>query len=246
MPALFFLSASNAESSPVQEIVSRLSRSYEDIVPLPSWSIYHRLFRETPAIRGSQQSSPVRENSERPKSRYLQVLSLSYDALRTYVAITAVSTPHQMRAGTPATPTPNPEYASGDPATIVSIPSGASSDEFVQLILTKFGPLWQQRQVLHVSNGMAFEVGGFRIRIGELKQGYGGGTTLSRGAICGIEVVESEGQDAEKEMESNQALIRGFWEGFDIKGAREVYDVPGMVEGDIAVRQWCELLRLRI
>ena len=140
--------------------------------------------------------------------------------------------------------------AAGEPATLIAIPSGAPSEEFVQLILSKFGPLWQQRQLLHVSNGHAFEVGDFRVRVGEVKQGGGGGNVgVSMGAICEIEWVGGDVEGGEggttEELEAGEVVIRAFWEGLGVKDARSVFTVPGLTLGEGSVRQWCEILRLR-
>lgn len=131
----------------------------------------------------------------------------------------------------------------GEPANIISIPQGASSEEFIQLILLKFGPLWQARQMLNVKEGQAFEIGDFRVRLGEIKQGVGGGAQTGRGALCEVEWTGGEG--VEEDWEGGGAAIAGFWEGLGITGAKKVFDVPGLVEGEGSVRQWCEILRVR-
>lgn len=244
---LFYLSASSPEASPGQDIVHRLSTIYEAI-PLLSWSLSHRLFRETRAVRLGQPNSPVRETSKTPSYRYLQILSLSYKASPAYVAITSASAPSQTRPGTP-TPNASVHDSSGeDAATIISMPPGAQGEEFVQLMLSKFGPLWQQRQVLNVNNGAAFETGEFRVRVGELRQGPGGGTQMVRGAICEVELINGDGDDVSIDGEPGaaSALVKGFWESLGIQGAREVLDVPGSAEGEVNIRQWCEILRLRV
>ena len=94
--------------------------------------------------------------------------------------------------------------------------------------------------MLHVAHGTAFEIGEFRIRIGELKQGYGGGTQMARGAVCEVEWIGG-GED----WENGDKFIRGFWEGLEVKGAREVFWVAGLGEGESTIRQWCEILRIR-
>ena len=159
--------------------------------------------------------------------------------------MTAVPAIPQARSTLPSTPTPVPEAANGEPATLVSISGGSSSEEFIQLISSKFGPLWQQRHTSHISNGSAFETGGFRIRVGELKQGFGGGTQLVRGGICEIEMIRDDNDNSDGNIDAAKSIIRGFWDGIGFKGAREVFDVPGTVQGDVNIRQWLEILRLR-
>ena len=134
--------------------------------------------------------------------------------------------------------------STGEPATIISIPPGGSSEEFIQLMLSKFGPLWQQRQVLGVVNGQAFEVDDFRVRIGEVRQAGGGGAgQMGKGAVCEVEWVG--GGEDEADWEGAGAVIAGFWEGLGVKGARRVFEVAGLGQGEGSVRQWCEGLRVR-
>ena len=170
--ALYFLPASNPDSNPTQDIIARLNSHY-DPSPLPSWTLSHRLFRETPSTQPpAQQSSSLTNGVDKvkpPGPRFLQILTLSHHAPRTFVAITSAHSASQTRAGTPASSNISAEAASGEPATIVSIAAGPSSEEFTQLIVSKFGPLWQPRQILTSSFGYAFEIGDFRVRVGELR-----------------------------------------------------------------------------
>jgi len=163
---------------------------------------------------------------------------LSHHPGRSYVAITTTHTPAQTRAGTPTSSTVSTE-GSGEPATIISIPSGPQSEEFVQLIVSKFGPLWTQRQTLVLSNGQAFEIGDYRIRIGELRQGA---TSLGRGVVV---EVEWTGGWEEEGWENGELAIKSFWDQSHVADAKEFFQVPGIERGCGTVRQWCEMLRFR-
>ena len=116
----------------------------------------------------------------------------------------------------------------------------------MQLVISKFGPLWQQRQVTNVGNGLAFEIGDFKVRVGEVRQGSAGGAAqMGRGAVCEVQwdgAGDGEGEDA---WEAAEGVIRGFWDGLGLTGARECFWVPGLGLGEGTVRQWCELLRIR-
>jgi len=168
---------------------------------------------------------------------------LSHHAPQTHVAITTTHPPSQTRAGTPASSNLSAENLSSEPATLASIPAGSASEEFVQLILTKLGPIWQQHQVLSISSGQAFEIDDFKVRVGEIKQGYSGGAQMGRGAVCEIEWGGEDGE--ESDWETGECVIRAFWEGLGVKGARDCFGVAGLREGDGNVRQWIEILRIR-
>ena len=208
-------------------------------MPLPPWSLSHRLFRETPTGAPSHL-----EKGKPSEQRYLQVLALSYHVPRTYVAITSTNAPSQTQAATPASSDiSGAEPKSGDPASMISIPPGPQSEEFLQLVMSKLGPLWQQRQTLNVSHGHTFEVGDFWIRVGELRQGGGGSTQGERGTV--VEVQWNGGEDGEDDWESAEAIVGSFWDGLGVRGAKKVFWVPGLRAGDGSVAQWCEILRIR-
>ncbi|KAI9852763.1 MAG: hypothetical protein M1838_005521 [Thelocarpon superellum] len=74
-------------------------------------------------------------------------------------------------------------HTGGGSMITIAAPSG--TDEFSTLLSTKMGPLWTSRQMLIVSNGLAFEVQDFRIRLGEVKQAHG--AQVSRGVVVEVE-----------------------------------------------------------
>lgn len=169
--------------------------------------------------------------------------------------IAAPQAPPQTRVGTPAASQQNGEETmSKEPATIISIPSGSQKEEFVQLIATKFGPLWQLRQLLHVVHGATFEVGDFRIRIGDLKPGSAsaGTSQKSRGAVCEIEWIDTENtqsdrtiEDQEKYWQNAEPMIKEFWDSLEVKGARQVFPVADLGDELSTARQWFDILPQR-
>lgn len=226
---IYYLASSPSDSSPTQDLIQRLHNTYEAL-PLSNWTLSHRLFRDIPA---GDSSDAIKTSGH----RYLQILTLSHHAPHTHVGITKT---HPSPATGIGTSTTSPKDAAihsvgSEPATIIAIPAGPLSDEFNNLMLSKLGPLWQQRQALHVSGGSSYEVGAFRIRIGELKQGL-----VGKGALCEIESLDEE------DWLSAEAILKAFWEGFGLQGGREVYRVPGLDEGQSSVRQWLEIMRLRL
>ncbi|KAI4158826.1 MAG: hypothetical protein LQ342_007123 [Letrouitia transgressa] len=238
--SLYYLPTVSAEISPLAEVLNRLTTQYNPN-PLPRWSLDHRLFRGTPNPSTSNQNSLAgNEKTNSASARYLQVLNLSHHPGQSYVAITSTTGPSQTRAGTPASSIAGSETSS-ELATVITIPAGAQSEEFIQLLTSKFGPLWQLRQNLTLTNGYAFEVGEVNVRAGEIKQGYGG-TQLVRGVVVEVECRDGQQQH---ERDYNENKIRSFWEGLNIKGARECSQVPRVDELFVSVRQWCDILRIR-
>lgn len=193
----------------------------------------------------------MRETSRTPTStnedkgstlRYLQFLNLSHHPGRSYVSIAVPQA--QTRTGTPASSAGDGFNGEGA-AAIIAIPSGAQSEEMVQLVVGKLGSLWTPRQTLHVVNGTAYEMEDFRVRVGEIRQGQ---TVLVKGTVVEIEWVDSGENDSEEEIDWDTAelVIRAFWESLGIEGAREFIKVPGLGEKRfVLISQYCQLLRLR-
>ncbi|KAG7007823.1 hypothetical protein G7Y79_00008g024610 [Physcia stellaris] len=232
MPAtgLFFLPTTTADSSPLPTLLNALTAHY-DPTPLPPWSLHHRIFRD--------QKPPSTTSDGVPGTgpRYLQILSLSHHPTTSYVAITRTSsltTNTQTRVGTPASSGSN-GGASGagtgdtstEPASIIAIPAGASTEEFVQLLLAKFGPLWTQRQTLGVRNGLAFGVGGFVVRVGEVVQGGSAGVG-ARGVVVEVAWRGCRGGGGESD---GVGLVQAFWDSLGVRGLGSVSVSPGWGRG---------------
>ena len=92
--------------------------------------------------------------------------------------------------------------------------------------------------MLVVSNAQAFEVGDFRVRLGEVRQGP---TTPGRAVVTEVEWNSGGGED----WETAEAVIKPFWDHLEAVGAKECFHVPGVDKSYGSVRQWCEILRLR-
>lgn len=68
---------------------------------------------------------------------------------------------------------------------------------------------------------------------------------MGRGTVVEVQWAGSEEEEGLEDWEGGEAMIGGFWEGLGVKGARRVFWVPGLGEGEGSVRQWCEVLRIR-
>lgn len=95
--------------------------------------------------------------------------------------------------------------------------------------------------MLQVSNGQVFDVGDFRIMLGEVKQGHGG-TQQTKGVAVEIEWRSGD----ENDLVTGEEVIKSFWAALDLKDAKEFIRVPGFDEGFGNVRQWCDALKLRV
>lgn len=80
-----------------------------------------------------------------------------------------------------------------------------------------------------------------------MRQGVGG-TVQGRGVVAEVEWVGGD-EEGDNGCEDGERVIRAFWEGLGVRGAREVGAGAGVgqegVDGWGDVRRWCEVLRLR-
>ena len=194
-------------------------------------------------MRETARTAPTTSDDKSSTSRYLQILNISHRPGRSYVAISAPQP--QTQADTPASSGGDGAGGVEDASTIIAIPSGLQSEEMVQLIVGKLSPLWTHRQTLHVSNGVAYEMEDFRVRVGEVKQGQ---NVQAKGTVVEVECLAGVDGAPEEEIdwETGELIIREFWDTLGIEGAREVIRVPesGSRAFDL-VNQYCQLLRIR-
>ena len=129
-------------------------------------------------------------------------------------------------------------------ADIISLPAGQSTDDFTQLLISRLGSLWQQRQSSAVIDGLGYEVGDFRVKVGELRQGIGG-AQLVRGVV--VEVTHRVEDGGGEDIGQTQDMITAFRDELGIDGAREYKgDEEGKVEDRFeVVKLWSELLVLK-
>ena len=221
--SLFFIPvtpSTTADNLPSHAIFRTLVKTHS-LEPLPKWSLEHRLFRDT----SQPSNAAAADQSKGFRTRYLQLVSLSHRPGNTYLAITDT---YAVAAGG--------VESSSDPVTVVTIPASSAPD-FTQLMISRFGPLWVQRQVVYVQNGQAFELGEFVIRFGDVRQGQGGAQQI-KGTV--VEIESTSGEDDAGEA------IREFWTQLNVPGAKEFISVPGLAAvPEPVVQQWCDAMRLR-
>ena len=235
MFSIYFLPTTPSENSPLPGLINRITANYT-CTPLQRWVLEHRLFRDAP---NQAIASSAVDEKPKPGPRYLQMLALSHYPGHSFIAVTRTQAASQTRAGTPASSHISAD-GSGESATLISIPSGPQSDDFLHLVGSKMGPIWMQRPTLSVSNGLSYRMGEYRVRLGEVRQGAGSGAQLK-----GI-AVELEWTGAEEgEWEIGEAAIRAFWDTVGLKKGRGVVQIAGWEKGMGTVRQWIEVLRLK-
>jgi len=141
--------------------------------------------------------------------------------------------------------------------TIVSVPTGASSEDLFWTITQKMQPLWAFRSGLRVENGVAFTLAGgdWQVRLGDAKITNGQGQGRVRGMVAEVEFCgdgEGEGEEV-VDWDGREKMLKSFWESavdgseIGMDGLRVVVKVASIQkEGKddlMLVRQYMELLK---
>lgn len=192
-----------------------------------AWSLTQSLYRATPDPSNPQASSS-----------FLHILQLSSHPGRTFLCTVA-----------PGNDGPEISHA-------IAIPRETTSSGFKNLLNSKFGPLWQplRQGELRVASGATWDVGLFRVRVGELvrERSAGTGGPEAKGAIVAVNLGSEYlagglGGDSEQE----KTLIEEFCEdvGFlgparGLGGAGETWGDCGAWQGEVAL--WCEVMRKQL
>ncbi|GAQ08161.1 hypothetical protein ALT_5482 [Aspergillus lentulus] len=252
---VFFIPANPNASTALATITERLhSAVAEEPVAIGRWALEHKLMRDTPScVPGS---GPQRH----AHPRYMQFLSLSYYPNHGFIYTS--QTPEktgQSPAPNAATPqpgltpasgsaTPSNAAAAGGSAMVMSTVPLPSSGALFKHFVYACQPFWCHRHTVAVPGGMVYDVGDFRVRIGDVRQtqpavrvraqyvqskrgaNLGGATDVSdNDHDSGIDLAlfgGIEDADIDAEYSATAALIREFWAKLGIEGAREAILVP--------------------
>ncbi|KAJ5388175.1 Mediator complex subunit Med20 [Penicillium cosmopolitanum] len=279
---VYFIPAHPNASTALGNITERLRSSFpdEDLIQLGRWTLEQKLMRDTPGLLPTS-SGP---NQRPSKPRYMQFLSLSHYHNHGFIYTSEPTEkpfhPHNAAspspAATPATPglqgagagagvgagagaattgSVNDSTTSNiSPMLMTTVPHSSYSTLF-QHFTYACQPFWCHRLTVVVQNGVFYDIGDFRVRLGDVRQTYP--TNRVRGAVVEIEwrgpsVIDSldgavtsdvngetdsgvdvslsalEESDVDAEFAATALLIREFWVRVGVEGAREAILVPGV------------------
>jgi hypothetical protein len=233
----------------VTSLVQGIETSYQTASQQAPWSLQYRMFRDTipprhvPAMDAEGKPLPFAHTLQ----HHLYLSSL--DQNRTYTCI-------QPPSGT---------------NTVSAIPLN-QQEPYALLLRHQYSALWQPRHVLSLQQGTSYTAGLCTIQVGELrsiKEGPQSAGIQSPGVLVCISTVigEDESEDSEGlansvpsdeeeplDLEYAQALIRDCWGQIksnrdlgksEVKEVMMALDSSKSREKDMAVRMWCDVLRLR-
>ncbi|KAL1868152.1 hypothetical protein Plec18167_008343 [Paecilomyces lecythidis] len=272
-----FLIPSNPNApSALPALTERLRSVFaEEPIPIGRWALEHKLMRDTPSCLPASAHAP----NPVPKPKYMQFLSLTHYPTHGFIYATeATDLPHGTAAAGSShrsTPLPGMLSAAGTPQSQAQSPtavaggatpsSNASQSGMVMrtVPLPSYGPLfqhfmracepfWCHRHTVTVPAGVVYDIGDFRIRIGDVRQTlpqarargtvveieWKGSSPLTASSSSanpdedssdsGVDVTGETLNDAEIDAEYalGAQLIRDFWSQLGMEGAREAILVP--------------------
>ncbi|KAJ5189691.1 Mediator complex subunit Med20 [Penicillium cf. griseofulvum] len=202
---VYFIPSNPNASTALQLVTERLRAAFpnEELTPIGRWGLEQKLLRDTPGLLPSSNS-----NKKPPNPRYMQFLSLTHYPTHGFIYTSEPEKPApapnqnqtQNAAGAPG-PVNGiaPDHSSSPPMVMTTVPPSSYGTLF-QHFTYACQPFWAHRLTLAVPNGIVYEVGDFRVRLGDVRQTFP--TARMRGTVIEIEwrgpsVVESIPVDRE-------------------------------------------------
>lgn len=144
------------------------------------------------------------------------------------------------------------------PVAIVSMPS-QQREQWYTLLTQKMAALWTRTGLMTVSNGFAYDVGEFTVRVGELRQPGNAQAPPKALVVCiqsTLPTTKEGGTDDESTKTRGlapedasasevQEVMRNFWKSFGVEGAKEAFAFTRSPDGQDEARLWCDVLRHR-
>ncbi|RAL16111.1 uncharacterized protein BO97DRAFT_475650 [Aspergillus homomorphus CBS 101889] len=177
---VYFIPSNPNASTVLATVTERLHTALADEPTLVGrWFLEHKLMRDTPSCLTASASSQQRQ----AQPRYMQFLSLSYHANHGFIYTsepTSNSAPSSSQASSSSSPAAQP----AGPMVMTTVPLASSNALFHH-----FGyacqPFWCHRHTVTVPGGAVYDVGDFRVRVGDVRQTQP--TARVRGTVVEIE-----------------------------------------------------------
>ncbi|KAJ5105256.1 Mediator complex subunit Med20 [Penicillium alfredii] len=271
LTGVYFIPSHPNSTTALATITERLRAAFvdDDLVPVGRWSLEQKLMRDTPGLLPASANS-----AQRPaKPRYMQFLSLTHYPHHGFIyASEPAEKPFHPPGAASASPAGGAPASASPPPTGPGPGTGATAVDSAAMVMTTvppsaYGtlfqhftyacqPFWCHRLTVAVPSGVVYDVGDFRVRLGDVRQTYPAarvrGTVVeiewrgpsvvgslptnpddaivSEDADSGIDVSFSAIEDADIDAEyaATASLIREFWGRLGLEGAREAILVPGV------------------
>ncbi|KAJ5772909.1 Mediator complex subunit Med20 [Penicillium paradoxum] len=179
---VYFIPSNPNASTALSLVTERLRAAFtdEELTPIGRWGLEQKLLRDTPGLLPASSNS----NKKPPNPRYMQFLSLTHYPAHGFIY---TSEPAEKAAPVNQAGPVNgiaPDHSTSLPMVMTTIPP-ASYGTLFQHFTYACQPFWSHRLTLAVPNGVVYDVGDFRVRLGEVRQTFP--TARVRGTVIEIE-----------------------------------------------------------
>ncbi|KAJ5959188.1 Mediator complex subunit Med20 [Penicillium vulpinum] len=187
---VYFIPSNPNASTALQIVTERLRAAFpnEELTPIGRWGLEQKLLRDTPGLLPSSSS-----NKKPPNPRYMQFLSLTHYPTHGFIYTSEPEKPapepnQSQNQSSPGAPGPvngiAPDHSPSPPMVMTTIPPSSYGTLFHHFTYA-CQPFWCHRLTLTVPNGIVYEVGDFRVRLGDVRQTFP--TARVRGTVIEIE-----------------------------------------------------------
>ncbi|OQE46442.1 hypothetical protein PENCOP_c001G08595 [Penicillium coprophilum] len=186
---VYFIPSNPNASTALQLVTERLRAAFpnEELTPIGRWGLEQKLLRDTPGLLPASSNS----NKKPPNPRYMQFLSLTHYPTHGFIytseAEKSAPAPDQNQNAAAAPGPINgiaPDHSPSPSMVMTTVPP-ASYGTLFQHFTYACQPFWAHRLTLAVPNGIVYEVGDFRVRLGDVRQTFP--TARVRGTVIEVE-----------------------------------------------------------
>ncbi|KAL5000422.1 mediator complex, subunit Med20 [Aspergillus recurvatus] len=170
LTGVFFIPSTPNAATALATVTERLASLFADeATPVSRWALEHKLMRDTPSCLPPS-------GSQRPAApKYMQLLSLTYYPNHGFIYTSQQSDKDQPGTA-PAAAAPiqsSSQSSQGTPATAPMVMTTVplpSTGALYQHFSYACQPFWCHRHTVTVPNGVVYEIGDFRVRVGDVRQ----------------------------------------------------------------------------
>ncbi|KAL4869108.1 hypothetical protein BDV12DRAFT_89194 [Aspergillus spectabilis] len=168
LTGVFFIPSNPNASTALATVVERLNLAFaEEPTLVTRWALEHKLMRDTPSCLPPS-------GSQRPTApKYMQILSLTHYSQHGFIYTSQKSDGAGPNTATSTATPPSSQTSQAVPAStpmVMTTVPHSSTGPLYQHFLYACQPFWCHRHTTTVLGGMVYDIGDFRIRVGDVRQ----------------------------------------------------------------------------
>ncbi|KAL2861348.1 mediator complex, subunit Med20 [Aspergillus pseudodeflectus] len=164
LTGVFFIPSNPNASTALATIIERLSLAFaEEPALLGRWGLEHKLMRDTPSCL------PPSASQRQATPKFMQFLSLSHYP-HGFIYASQPLDSGNAPSGASATSSQSSQTTTATTPMIMTTVPHQSTASLYQHFVYACQPFWAPRHTVTVQSGMVYEIGDFRVRVGDVRQ----------------------------------------------------------------------------